>query len=83
MKRIEVHCYSGHKGEERPLSFVLNERRVQVVEVLERRLEEDRHSKERRRLFKVKADDGMVYTLVYREVQDQWFLMGNSEDARG
>jgi len=74
MHRVIVACYSGYKGEETPLSFFLKKRRLQVVEILERRLEEDLQTKERRRLFKVKADDGKVYTLIQREKEDQWFI---------
>lgn len=74
MLRVNVACYSGFKGEETPLSFIREEKRFQVVEVLERKLEEDFHSKERRRIFRVKTDNGRRYTLLYREKEEEWYL---------
>lgn len=78
MRRIEVDSYSGHKGEEKPLSFILEGKRLRVTEILENRLVEDSLTRERRRVFRVKAEDGNVYSLVYVEVQEEWIL----NDAR-
>jgi hypothetical protein len=83
MKRIEVNCYSGHRGEERPLSFIYIDKSFRVVDILERRLEEDQSSRERRRFYKIKANDGKIYTLIHMEVKNEWILMRTSEDARG
>ena len=83
MKKIKVKCYSRYKGEEKPLFFVTKEDPLRVEEILEIKLEEDSLSKERRRIFTIRAEDGGVYTLVHREVQNEWVLMGASENARG
>jgi hypothetical protein len=57
MSRIHVECQAGYRGEETPRRFRLYGRTVEVVEILERRAEPDARS------FRVRGDDGRVYTL--------------------
>jgi hypothetical protein len=56
-KRVRVECYSGHKADERPRCFYLGERRYEVKEVL------DRWRSPEGDFFRVRAEDGGVYTL--------------------
>jgi len=67
-KMIEVSAYSGYKANERPLCFVLEGRRVDVKEVLDRWYGEDHD------FFKVLGLDGRVYQLKWHRVMDFWFL---------
>jgi hypothetical protein len=83
MNRIDVKCYSGYRGEERPLSFIFNDKPFKVVNILDRRMEEDLSSRERKRFYKIKASDGKIYTLIHREAKNEWILMRTPEDARG
>ncbi|HET7207570.1 MAG TPA: hypothetical protein VFI95_13415 [Terriglobales bacterium] len=67
---VKVDCYSGYKGEERPLRFRLNGRDYQVSRILEQWYEPG-HA-----LFKIQADDGDVYILD-RDLSrrnDEWSL---------
>lgn len=64
---VRVECYAGYRGDETPRRFHLGERRVQVVEVLDRWLAPDH------RYFKVKGDDGDTYILGH-VVSDRWEL---------
>jgi hypothetical protein len=67
--KIEVVAYSGYKANERPLSFVLDQKRRDVMDVLDRwyGVEHD--------YFKVLADDGKVYLIRRHRLLDLWFLV--------
>ena len=65
---FRVECYAGHRGEETPRALVIGDRRVAVVEVLDRWLAPDH------RYFKLKGDDGDVYIVRYSETAGAWEL---------
>ena len=65
---VRVECYAGHRGEETPRRFFLDERRVEVAEVLDRWLAPD-HA-----YFKVRGNDDAVYILRHDDVADAWQL---------
>ncbi len=67
--QITVKCYSGYKGDERPDSFSLGERTLQVVEVVDRWYDVDHN------YFKVLADDGRKYLLRLNLNGDFWELV--------
>jgi hypothetical protein len=75
---VEVRCYSGHKGEERPVSFIYAGRTFEVTGVERSWVEEDRSVAESRRktCFRVKADDGKVYVLSRDDRDGRWTLKG-------
>jgi len=64
--RIRVQCYAGHRGEEEPRAFDLGDRRLEVVEIIDRWLAPDH------RYFKVQADDDNVYILRHDETAGEW-----------
>ena len=64
--QIRVQCYAGHRGEEEPRAFELGDRRLEVVEIIDRWLAPDH------RYFKVQADDDNVYILRHDEVAGEW-----------
>ncbi len=65
---IRVECYAGYRGEETPRGFSLGERRIAVIDVIDRWLAPDH------RYFKVLGDDGNVYILRHDTAADQWEL---------
>ena len=67
-KRIEVLAYSGYKANERPLHFILDDRKLEVQAIADRwyGVEYD--------YFKVLADDGKLYLLRWDRMRDVWFL---------
>ena len=67
-QKIEVMAYSGYKANERPLSFVLDSRKLEVIHIM------DRWYGEEHDYFKVLADDGKVYLLRWHRTLDSWFL---------
>lgn len=55
--RIQVEAYAGYKGDQRPIAFVLNRRRLLVEEIL------DQWYGPHSAYFKVRAADACVYIL--------------------
>jgi hypothetical protein len=68
-RKIQVTAYSGYKANERPLSFVLDDKRLEVKDLVDRwyGVEHD--------YFKVLASDGTVYLLRWNRQLDMWFLV--------
>ncbi len=66
---IRVSCYAGFRGEETPRRFFLQERRVEVLEVIDRWLAPDH------RYFKVRGDDGAMYILRHDISSEKWELI--------
>jgi hypothetical protein len=66
---IRVSCYAGYRPDERPVSFVLGEKSLEVRDILDRWYGTDR------RYFKVKADDGNIYILACDEAGEGWDLV--------
>lgn len=66
--KLTVECYAGHRSDERPLRFSLNERLYEIQEVL------DRWYSPGASYFRVRADDGNFYVLKHDEPQDAWSL---------
>ena len=63
---MRIEFYSGSRAEEEPRVLWIEGCRVDVAEVLERALAQDH------RLFRVRGDDGRVYTL--REQSGAWTI---------
>jgi hypothetical protein len=72
---IQVECYSGHRGNETPRAVVIGDRRIEVVEVLDRWLAPDH------RYFKLKGSDGDLYIVRYTDAADAWELTMFSRSA--
>ncbi len=68
-KSIQVEAYSGYRANERPLAFLLENRRRQVVNIV------DRWYGEEHDYFKVLADDAKVYLLRWNRWLDLWSLV--------
>jgi hypothetical protein len=67
--KIDVVAYSGYKANERPLHFVLEEKKLTVVDVLDRWYGVENDS------FKVLADDGKVYLIRWHRLLDLWYAV--------
>lgn len=75
MLRVRVECYAGYRGEERPLCFYLNQRRVEVVEIIDQWHGPDY------RYCKVRGDDNDVYILRQAVGKGYWELTMYSRGA--
>jgi hypothetical protein len=65
---VEVECYAGYRGEQEPRAFRLGERRVEIVEIVDRWMEPGW------RWFKCRASDGHTYILRHDEAAGEWEL---------
>ena len=72
--KVKVTAYSGYRGEERPVTFVLDGERVEVAAILNTWLEEDILNRLRKRFFDIKGSDGRMYKIYYDEKTEEWFL---------
>ncbi len=66
---LKVECYSGYKTNERPLAFYLNQKRLQVKDII------DQWYGPEYTYFKVVAEDENTYILRYSERDDHWELV--------
>jgi len=65
---IRVECHAGHRGDEEPRAFHLDECRIEVMTIVDRWLDPQH------RYFRVQAYDGTVYILRHDERSDRWEL---------
>lgn len=65
---IRVECDAGYRGEETPRAFSLGDRRIEVVEVLDRWLAPNH------RYFNVHGDDGGLYIVRHDVTSGIWEL---------
>ena len=72
-RRIKVTAYSGHRGEESPWAFIENGEKIEVLEILDRWIEEKVGDRSTKRFFKVKGNDASVHKIYYDEKVKQWF----------
>ncbi len=79
-EKLEVITYSGYRGEQVPRGFLLHEKRVEVMEVLDMWIEEDFTSKVRKRFFKVKGNDGDTHQIYYDEKTLTWFYVQKKKE---
>ncbi len=75
---IDVITYAGRKGDERPETFMLRGLRIDVREILERRIEEGCRDRIRRRYYRIRGSDGIRYELFQEESTGAWFLAAQS-----
>ena len=77
--KVEVVCYSGYKGDERPVRFRLGGQDYFVEELLDQWCGPQDVS------FKVKANDGNVYILRRRSsvLEGEWSLESFRDMRRG
>lgn len=65
---VQVECYSGYKGDERPVRLYLAGRSLEIAWV------EDRWYSPGETYFRVLTSDGDRYVLRHEQAQDVWSL---------
>ncbi len=63
---IRVECYSGFRGEETPRRIWMGERKIEVLDILDRWLAPDH------RYFKILGDDKSIYIIRHDTVLWEW-----------
>jgi hypothetical protein len=67
--KLQVQCYAGHKADEKPVRFQLDDREYLVEEVLDQWYGPDDT------FYKVRADDENMYILRHCGLTDDWALV--------
>ncbi len=70
---IKVMSYSGYRGEENPRTFILQNKKIEILYILKSWIEEDYLSRERKRFFRIEGSDGLEHTIYYDEESMDWF----------
>jgi glycerol dehydrogenase-like iron-containing ADH family enzyme len=55
-------------------SFVLHGNKVGITEIVDMWIEEELKDKKRKRFFKVKGSDGILYEIYMNEKTQEWFI---------
>jgi hypothetical protein len=76
-EKTEVTAYSGYRGEESPKTFIRQGKKITVVEILKRWIEEEAGNRKRRRFFEVRGSDDAIHRIVYDEESFEWFYVPN------
>jgi hypothetical protein len=70
MLLIDVDCYAGYRGDQRPIRLRFGGNALEVINI------EDQWYSPAAMYFRVLASDGNTYVLRHDEPQDQWSLDG-------
>ena len=73
---VRVECYSGYKGDERPVRVHLGDRSLQIVAI------EDRWYSPGATFFRVVVEGGDRYVLHREDGQDSWSLRAFRADDK-
>jgi hypothetical protein len=65
---VRVECYAGHRGEETPRRLWLDDRSIELIELLDAWLGPDH------RYFKLRGADGATYILRHDQPSGRWQL---------
>jgi len=72
-EKVAVECYSGHRVNERPVAFIFEDRRWEIVDVIDRWFEGGvQPGRPALDYFKVKTLEGRVFLLRYNSLFDAW-----------
>jgi len=74
LRKVDVTAYAGYRSEELPRSFVLEGKKICVVEIISQWVEEAAEGRQQRRCFRVKGDNGFIYVLFCVEQTGEWYL---------
>jgi len=75
-EKVFVESYSGYRANERPIAFVFQSRRWEIVEILDRWYEGGLDpTRPQIDYFKVKTLEGDVFLLRYLALFDLWSLV--------
>jgi hypothetical protein len=75
-QQIVTFAYAGYRGEESPRAFILDGKRIEVLKIVARWIEEDLVANGRFRLFWVEGDDCRNHLLRYDETTGDWLYSG-------
>jgi len=72
---VKVECYSGHKADEYPVRFYLNEIRVEIAEILDRWYQYDDAAEfPAANYYKIRTKEHQEQILKHETESDRWYL---------
>ncbi|MBP1725847.1 MAG: putative cytosolic protein [Deltaproteobacteria bacterium] len=72
-EKVKVECYSGYRANERPVAFTFEDRRWEIIDVIDRWFEGGvQPGRPVLDYFKVKTSEGRVFLLRYNSLFDAW-----------
>ncbi len=77
---LRVECYSGYRADERPRRFLMEEKWIEVVDILDRWLAPNH------RYFKIVGNDHRIYLIRHDVDKDLWELhavLGSVNESLG
>ena len=78
--KIEVTLYAGYRGSERPISFVFEGSKIDVLSVLQIWVEEEHNTRKQRRYFIVEGSDTYTYKLSHDLETGEWFFRSRARN---
>jgi len=73
-ERIDVRSYAGYRAEEMPRSLLVHGEDIHVTQILDLWVEEGVEDTARKRFFRVRGSDGLIYKIYADEKNHEWFL---------
>jgi len=65
---VKVNAYSGYKADERPLSFLIGDLKIEIIKIIDQWTGPDHD------YFRVLGDDGKSYTMAHDRERDTWHI---------
>ena len=76
LERVDVECYDGYTGHERPTAFTFEGRRWEVAQIIDRWYEGSREGGgPSLNYFKVRTREGRAFLLRYNALFDAWAMV--------
>jgi hypothetical protein len=73
-EKIEVRSYAGYRAEEMPRSLLVHGEDIRITEIFDLWVEEGVEDRTRKRFFRVKGSNGLIYRIYLDEKNHEWFL---------
>lgn len=74
--QVQVEAYSGYRANERPLAFILNDRRHEITKILDRWYEGGLTGRDQKLdYFKVQTAKGLEFILRWNPLFEVWSVM--------
>lgn len=72
-EKVRVMTYSGYRGEETPRVILHHDKRIEVIDILSRWVEEGIGDRATKRFFRVKGSDGGIHLVFHDEKTAEWY----------
>jgi hypothetical protein len=74
LQPIEVTCYAGFRGYEKPTAFSFENTRYDIVNIIERSIEASTSNRDTVYRFNVMCSDNRRFSILYNSHSHRWFI---------